>query len=61
MSVVTALSKSFKVVIKRDGKIYQQEYEIGSPLYSVKVIEAFGLLKLKSPRDLGKCLENRAT
>src|SRR3989338_7887008 len=38
MSVVAALSKSFKVVIKREGKIYQQEYEIGKPIYKLKVV-----------------------
>ncbi len=38
ISVVAALSKAFKVVIKRDGKIYQQEYEIGKPLYKLKTI-----------------------
>jgi DNA gyrase subunit B len=38
ISVVAALSKSFKVVIKRDGKIYQQEYEIGKPIYKLKTI-----------------------
>ena len=38
ISVVAALSKSFKVVVKRDGKIYQQEYEIGKPIYKLKVV-----------------------
>ncbi|MEK6908788.1 MAG: DNA topoisomerase (ATP-hydrolyzing) subunit B [Nanoarchaeota archaeon] len=38
ISVVAALSKSFKVVIKRDGKIYQQEYEIGKPIYKLKTV-----------------------
>jgi len=38
ISVVAALSKHFKVVIKRDGKIYQQEYEIGKPIYKLKII-----------------------
>lgn len=38
ISVVAALSKAFKVVIKRDGKIYQQEYEIGKPIYKLKTI-----------------------
>jgi DNA gyrase subunit B len=36
ISVVAALSKLMKVKIKRDGKIYQQEYEIGKPLYKLK-------------------------
>lgn len=38
ISVVAALSKAFKVVIKRDGKIYQQEYEIGKPIYKLKTV-----------------------
>jgi DNA gyrase subunit B len=38
ISVVAALSKHFKVVVKRDGKIYQQEYEIGKPMYKLKTI-----------------------
>jgi len=38
ISVVAALSKHFKVVVKRDGKIYQQEYSIGKPLYKLKTV-----------------------
>ena len=38
ISVVSALSKLMKVNIKRDGKIYQQEYEIGKPLYKLKTL-----------------------
>ncbi|MEK6861753.1 MAG: ATP-binding protein, partial [Nanoarchaeota archaeon] len=38
ISVVAALSKHLKVIIKRGGKIYQQEYEIGKPLYKLKTI-----------------------
>ena len=38
ISVVSALSKHMKVVIRRDGKIYQQEYEVGKPLYKLKTI-----------------------
>src|SRR3989344_4455787 len=38
ISVVAALSKAFKVVIKRDGKIYQQEYETGKPIYKLKIV-----------------------
>ncbi len=37
ISVVAALSKHMKVIVKRDGKIYQQEYKIGKPLYDLKV------------------------
>ncbi len=38
ISVVAALSKYFKVVVRRDGKIYQQEYEIGKPISKLKVV-----------------------
>jgi DNA gyrase subunit B len=38
ISVVNALSKDMKVTVKRDGKVYQQEYKIGNPLYDVKVV-----------------------
>ena len=38
ISVVAALSKHLKVVIRRGGKIYQQEYEIGKPIYKLKTI-----------------------
>src|SRR3990167_8889593 len=37
-SAVNALSKSMKVIVKRDGKYFQQEYQIGKPLYKVKTI-----------------------
>lgn len=37
ISVVAALSKHMKVVVRRGGKIYQQEYKIGRPLYDVKI------------------------
>jgi len=37
ISVVAALSKLMKVVVRRGGKIYQQEYKIGKPLYEVKI------------------------
>lgn len=36
ISVVAALSRLMKVIVKRGGKIYQQEYKIGRPLYDVK-------------------------
>ena len=39
ISVVAALSRLMKVCVKRDGKIYQQEYKIGKPLYDVKVVK----------------------
>ena len=38
ISVVAALSKLMKVIVKKSGKIYQQEYKIGKPLYDIKVI-----------------------
>ena len=38
ISVVAALSRLMKVIIKRGGKIYKQEYKIGKPLYDLKVI-----------------------
>jgi len=36
ISVVSALSRQLKVIIKRDGKKYQQEYEKGKPSYKLK-------------------------
>ena len=38
VSCVNALSKHLKVEVFRNGKIYNQEYEIGVPLYSVKEV-----------------------
>jgi DNA gyrase subunit B len=38
ISVVSALSKNMKVIIKKDGKKYQQEYKIGKPLYDLKIL-----------------------
>jgi DNA gyrase subunit B len=38
ISVVAALSKKMRVEVKRDGKIYMQEYKIGTPQDDVKVI-----------------------
>jgi DNA gyrase subunit B len=38
-SAVNALSKHLRVETRRDGKIYAQEYQIGHPLYPVKVLE----------------------
>ncbi len=38
VSCVNALSSHMKSQVFRDGKIYQQEYEKGKPLYAVKVI-----------------------
>lgn len=38
VSCVNALSTHLSVIVQRDGKIFQQEYSIGKPLYSVKEI-----------------------
>ena len=38
MSCVNALSTHMTTQVFRDGKIFQQEYEIGKPLYSVKEV-----------------------
>ena len=38
VSCVNALSTKMLSQVFRDGKIYQQEYEIGKPLYDVKVV-----------------------
>ena len=38
ISVTNALSKKFKVEVKRNGKVHFQEYSKGDPLYDIKVI-----------------------
>jgi DNA gyrase subunit B len=38
VSCVNALSKKLVATIYREGKIFQQEYQYGKPVYSVKVI-----------------------
>jgi DNA gyrase subunit B len=38
VSCVNALSIALKATVRREGKIFQQEYSIGKPLYDVKVI-----------------------
>ncbi len=38
VSVVNALSKKMSATVWRNGRIYKQEYKIGKPIYSVKVI-----------------------
>jgi DNA gyrase subunit B len=38
VSVVNALSVDLKVVVHRGGKIFQQEYKYGKPLYPVKTV-----------------------
>lgn len=38
VSCVNALSQFLKVTVKREGKIFEQEYERGAPKYSVRVV-----------------------
>ncbi|MBX7202378.1 MAG: DNA topoisomerase (ATP-hydrolyzing) subunit B [Bacteroidia bacterium] len=38
VSCVNALSSMLRVTVRRQGKVYQQEYSIGKPLYDVKEI-----------------------
>jgi DNA gyrase subunit B len=38
VSCVNALSTHLKVEVHREGKIFQQEYQIGKPMYDVKVV-----------------------
>ncbi len=38
VSVVNALSSLLKASVYREGKVYEQEYERGKPLYPVKVV-----------------------
>lgn len=38
VSCVNALSTSLKATVYREGKIFQQEYQIGKPLYAVKEV-----------------------
>lgn len=37
-SVVNALSSHFKVTVFQDGKIHEQEYERGKPLYDLRIV-----------------------
>ena len=48
VSCVNALSTKMKSQVFRDGKIYQQEYEKGKPLYPVKVV---GTTELQGTRQ----------
>ena len=36
VSCVNALSKRLKAIVHRNGRIYEQEYEKGKPLYEVR-------------------------
>ena len=38
VSCVNALSEHLSVKVRREGKVFQQEYNIGKPLYDVKVV-----------------------
>jgi len=38
VSCVNALSSNLKATVKREGKVFEQEYEIGKPLYDVRVV-----------------------
>lgn len=42
VSCVNALSTHLRATVKRDGKIYQQEYKIGVPNYNMKVVGKVG-------------------
>jgi len=48
-SVVNALSSHVIVEVKRDGKLYRQEYKRGIPLYPVKVVDS-SILNFKFPK-----------
>ena len=48
-SAVNALSSHFRVIVKRDSKYYTQEYNIGNPKYSVKIIGEDEVKKLLNP------------
>jgi DNA gyrase subunit B len=50
VSVVNALSSNLKMTIRREGKIYQQEFKQGKPLYDLEVIG-------DSPRKTGTTIE----
>jgi DNA gyrase subunit B len=50
VSVVNALSSDLKMTIRRDGKIYEQEFKQGKPLYDLKTVG-------DSPRKTGTTIE----
>ncbi len=39
-SVVNALSSHLKVIVRQDGKVHEQEYRRGKPLYDLRVVGA---------------------
>lgn len=48
-SAVNALSKHMQVIVKREGKYYTQEYNIGAPKYDVKEIKETEAKKILGP------------
>ena len=38
VSCVNALSSHLKATVKREGKVFEQEYQIGKPQYEVRVV-----------------------
>lgn len=38
VSVVNALSSDLKLIIKQDGKVFEQEYKLGTPVYPLREI-----------------------
>lgn len=48
-SAVNALSSHFMVIVKREGKYFTQEYNIGNPKYSVKTITETEVKKIINP------------
>ena len=38
VSCVNALSTHLKATVRREGKVFQQEYNIGKPMYDVKIV-----------------------
>lgn len=51
-SAVNALSSHFMVIVKRDGKYFTQEYNIGNPKYSVKTITEAEVKKIINPAHI---------
>lgn len=51
-SAVNALSAHFRVIVKREGKYFTQEYNIGNPKGAVKTITESEVKKLLNPAHL---------